>query len=343
MGASLSRILRYAAVRLLYLIPQAIGISIVTFVIVRALPGNPAFLIAGPRASEEMIARLESQMGLDQPIWYQYVLYLRDLLRGDFGTSWVTSNPVLVDLARKVPATLELITYGLLISLLIGIPLGAAAAIRRSRRRSALRSVTSGYGSLAGAVPDFWFGLILIFLFYVQLGWSPPPMGRLAMIVLPPPSVTGFLTIDALIAGDFQAFRSALNYLALPVLTLVFVYMAPIVKMTRSSMEEVLDADHIGHGVALGLSERRIFRRALHNSLPPVITILGVLYGYLLGGAVLVESVFSWGGVGQYAVQSIVNSDFAAIQAFVLVAAAFTLVVYLLVDLVYFAVDPRLS
>jgi len=342
MASSLLRLSAYAGKRLFYLIPQAIGISVVTFVIVRALPGNPAYLIAGPRATETMIAQLEAEMGLDQPIWVQYGMYLLDLMQGDFGRSWVTSNPVLVDLARRVPATLELITYGLLLSLAIGIPLGAYAALRRNRP-SIIGKATGVYGSLAGAVPDFWFGLIAVFVFYVQLGWAPAPMGRIGMMVFAPPQVTGFLTIDTLIAGDFEAFRSAVSHLALPVLTLVFVYMAPIVKMTRSSMEEVLDADYIRHSVALGLSERRIFGRALHNALPPVVTILGVLYGYLLGGAVLVESVFSWGGLGQYAVQSIINSDFAAIQAFVLVAACFTLLVYLAVDLVYFALDPRLG
>lgn len=336
------RLVVYTVKRLLYLLPQAIGISVVTFVIVRTLPGNPAYLIAGPRATQEMITQLESQMGLDRPLWVQYAMYLRDILRGDFGTSWVTSNPVLVDLARRVPATLELITYGILLSLLIGIPLGAYAAMRRDNK-SIAGKITGIYGSLAGAVPDFWFGLIAIFIFYVQLGWAPAPMGRIGMMVLPPPPVTGFLTLDTLIAGDFEAFRSVLAHLALPVLTLVFVYMAPIVKMTRSSMEEVLESDYIRHSIALGLPKRRIFSRALHNALPPVVTILGVLYGYLLGGAVLVESVFAWGGLGQYAVQSIVNSDFAAIQAFVLVAAGFTLIVYLVVDLVYFALDPRLG
>jgi ABC-type dipeptide/oligopeptide/nickel transport system permease component len=335
------RLLAYVGRRLLYLLPQAIGISIVTFIIVRELPGNPAYMIAGPRATTEMIAKLQKDMGLDQPIWTQYWIYLRSILHGDFGSSWVTSNPVLVDLAKRVPATLELISLGLFFSLAIGIPLGAIAALRQ-RRRSAIKTAANIYGSLAGAVPDFWLGLLLIFVFYGKLHWLPPPMGRVDLSVIPPARVTGFLTIDSLIAGDGEAFASAASHLVLPVVTLVFVYMAPIVKMTRSSMEEVLSSDYIDYSVALGLPRGSIFRRALHNALPPVVTIFGVLYGYLLGGAVLVESVFAWGGVGQYAVQSIVNADFAAIQAFVLIAAAFTLMVYLMVDLIYFALDPRL-
>jgi ABC-type dipeptide/oligopeptide/nickel transport system permease component len=334
------RTLIYIGRRLLYLVPQALGISIVTFVIVRLLPGNPAIAIAGPRATTGMIQQIQHEMGLDRPLWTQYGIYLGNILRGDFGRSWVTSNAVTTDLAHRVPATLELITIALFLSVVIGIPLGMLAASKR--RGGPLRYLTNTYGGLAGAVPDFWLGLILIFVFYVQLHWAPSPVGRLDLEVLPPEEVTGLLTVDSLLEGNWEALRSALSHLALPVITLVFIYMAPIVKMTRSSMEEVLRSSHVEYGEALGLPPNRIMLRALRNAAPPVVTIFGVLYGYLLGGAVLVESVFSWGGVGQYAVQSIVNADFSAIEAFVLIAAAFTLVVYLLVDLVYFALDPRL-
>jgi ABC-type dipeptide/oligopeptide/nickel transport system permease component len=334
------RTLIYIGRRLLYLVPQALGISIVTFVIVRLLPGNPAIAIAGPRATTGMIQQIQHEMGLDRPLWTQYGIYLGNILRGDFGRSWVTSNAVTTDLAHRVPATLELITIALFLSVVIGIPLGMLAASKR--RGGPLRYLTNTYGALAGAVPDFWLGLILIFVFYVQLHWAPSPVGRLDLEVLPPEEVTGLLTVDSLLEGNWEALRSALSHLALPVITLVFIYMAPIVKMTRSSMEEVLRSSHVEYGEALGLPPNRVMLRALRNAAPPVVTIFGVLYGYLLGGAVLVESVFSWGGVGQYAVQSIVNADFSAIEAFVLIAAAFTLVVYLLVDLVYFALDPRL-
>jgi ABC-type dipeptide/oligopeptide/nickel transport system permease component len=334
------RTLIYIGRRLLYLVPQALGISVVTFVIVRLLPGNPAIAIAGPRATTGMILQIQHEMGLDRPLWTQYGIYLRNILSGDFGRSWVTSNAVTTDLAHRVPATLELITIALFLSVVIGIPLGMMAADKG--RGGPLRYATNTYGGLAGAVPDFWLGLILIFVFYVKLHWAPSPVGRLDLAVLPPEEVTGLLTVDSILEGNWEALGSALGHLALPVITLVLIYMAPIVKMTRSSMEEVLRSSHVEYGEALGLPPRRIMLRALRNAAPPVVTLFGVLYGYLLGGAVLVESVFSWGGVGQYAVQSIVNADFSAVEAFVLIAAAFTLVVYLLVDLVYFALDPRL-
>lgn len=333
-------ILIYVARRFLYLIPQAIGISVVTFVIVRQLPGNPAITIAGPMATEESIRAITEQLGLDKPIWTQYYLYMRDLLNGNFGTSWVTSNPVAVDIMNRLPATLELISIGLILALIIGMPLGVVTALRPAKGIAS--RATLGYSMLAGAIPDFWLGLILIFIFYFVLQWFPAPIGRIGLIVTPPTQITGMYTIDSLLTGNWEAFRSVVAHLALPVTTLVFVYMAPIVKFTRESMEEVLKSNFVLQQTASGLRRGVIVRKALRNALPPVVTILGVLYGYLLGGAVLIESVFSWGGLGQYAVQSITNADFAPIQAFMLVAAAFTLVVYLLVDLAYFALDPRI-
>lgn len=334
------RILRYIGRRLLYLIPQAVGISIVTFVIVRLLPANPAYAIAGATASPQTIQAIEEKLGLNEPIWTQYGIYMRDLLKGDFGTSWVTSNPVTTDLSDRFPATLELITFGLILALVIGIPLGVVVALRRGKGLASKLSFV--YGLLAGALPDFWVGLILIFVFFNLLNWFPAPLGRLDLAIAPPERITGMYTVDSLLTGNWAAFRSALSHLALPLMTLVFVYMAPIVKMTRSSMEEVLSSEFVTYSTACGLPRSIVVRRALKNALPPVVTIIGVLYGYLLGGAVLIEVVFSWGGLGQYAVQSIVNSDFAPIQAFVIIAAAFTLLVYLVVDLAYFALDPRI-
>lgn len=330
---------KYVLRRLAYLLPQALGVSAVTFVLVRLLPGDPAFAIAGPAASEQALANIRSRMGLDRPLLEQFLLYMRDLTRGDLGTSWVTGNAVTDDLLVRVPATLELITLGLLISLLVGIPIGIIAAIGRGR---AAKKGTATYGLLAGAIPDFWLGLILVYVLFYLLGWAPSPLGRLDLAVAAPDRITGFLSVDSLLTGNWPAFRSAVAHLVLPVVTLVFVYMAPIVKMTRSTVEQVYESEFVEYLRLQGLSERTIVRRALKSAMPPVITIVGVLFGFLLGGAVLVESVFSWGGAGQYAVQSIVSSDYAAIQGFVLFAAAFTLVVYLLVDLAYFAVDPRL-
>jgi peptide/nickel transport system permease protein len=331
----------YVARRLLYVIPQVIGISLVTFVIVRLLPSNPAFALAGPAASEESIAQIEQRLGLDDPILTQYWLYLKSLLQGDLGNSFVSGRPVLDDIADRLPATLELLVLGLLLAFLIGVPLGILGALGGGKGIAA--RFTIGYGLLAGAIPDFWLGLILIFFFYTLLGIAPAPLGQLGPEFIAPPDVTGVITIDALIAGDMAAFQSAVGHLVLPLITIVFVYMAPIVKYTRSSIEDVYyQSEFVEQYRANGLARGAIVRRALRNGLPPVITIVGVLFGFLLGGLVLVEQVFAWGGFGQYAVQAITNADFSAIQGVVIVAAVFNLIVYLIVDLLYFAVDPRL-
>jgi ABC-type dipeptide/oligopeptide/nickel transport system permease component len=202
--------------------------------------------------------------------------------------------------------------------------------------------VLFGYGMLAGSIPDFWLGLILIFVFFSKLGIVPGPIGQLDPIISTPPPVTGMIVIDALIAGEWEAFRSALWHLVLPVATLTLVYMTLIIKNTRSAVEEMMESDFVEHGRALGLSRRTLLGYALRNAMPPVITVIGIVFWFLLGGAVLVETVFAWGGLGQYAVEAVINSDYAPLQAFVLLAAVFTLVVFLLVDLAYFLIDPRI-
>jgi peptide/nickel transport system permease protein len=332
-------LLAYVLRRLAFVVPQALGISVITFVIVRVLPGNPALVLAGSTATKESIAAIERRLGLDQPIWVQYWRYLEDLAAGDLGKSLVTSQPVKEDLVQRLPATFELIFFGLLLAVIIGVPLGVLAAVKGGR---VARRLATPYSLLAGSIPDFWIGLILILVFYSYLGWAPAPLGQLPIGADPPVRVTGMYVVDALLTGNWPTFRAALAHLLLPLATLVFVYMAPLVKMTRSSMDDVLRSPFVERLDALGLGRRLVLRRALRNALPPVVTIVGVLVGYLLGGAVLIEMVFSWGGAGQYAVQAIVNSDFAAIQGFVLVAAAFSLLVYLAVDLLYFAMDPRI-
>ncbi len=335
------RILWYTARRLLYVIPQVVGISLVTFVIVRLLPSNPAYALAGPAATQETINTIEKRLGLNEPIWTQYGKYIRDLVQGNFGNSFVSGHPVLSDIGDRLPATLELLALGLLLAFLIGVPLGVLGALGRGRRIAGRASL--GYGLLAGAIPDFWLGLILVYAFYTKLNIVPAPLGQLGTDVTAPRNITGAVTLDSLLTGNWAALQSALGHLVLPLATLVFVYMAPIVKYTRSSIEDVYyGSEFIEQYRANGLSHRAILVRALRNGLPPVITIVGVLFGFLLGGLVLIEQVFAWGGFGQYAVQAITNSDFSAVEGFVVVAAMFNLLVYLIVDLLYFIVDPRL-
>ncbi len=326
--------------RLLFQIPQLIGISLVSFFLVRLLPGNPAYAIAGQLATDEQIVAIEQRMQLDKPIPVQYVAYLSNVLQGDFGVSWRTSNPVLVDIKQRLPATIQLITIALVVIAILGVLFGVLIA---TNPRGIASRVMFVYGLLAGAMPDFWLGLLLIFFFYFKLQLAPPPVGQFGLEVFPPPPVTGMSLIDSTLARDWAALRSAAAHLILPELTLILIYIGGVVRMTSTTMAEVLDSGFIHYAKASGLSNRTIIRYALQNSLPPVVTVLGIIYGFLLGGAVLVETVFAWGGIGQYAVQSIVNSDYLAIQGFVLIAAVFTLVVYLVIDIVYFFLDPRVG
>jgi peptide/nickel transport system permease protein len=334
------RFWRYAGRRLAFLPVQLLIVSVIVFFLVRLLPGDPSFLLAGPFATVERVDEVRRRLGLDQPLYVQYVRYLGSVMQGELGTSWITSQPVLKDVGQRLPATMELILAAMVLSVLLGIPLGVWTAVRKTG--IADRAVFA-YGMLAGALPDFWFALIVIFLFFFQLGWAPGPIGQLDLTVSIPPRVTGMYAVDALLAGDWATLRSALAHLVLPVATLTAIYMPLVMKNTRSTMEEMLNSEFVAYARAAGLSRAIQLRYALRNSMPSVVTIIGILFWFLLGGAVLVETVFAWGGLGQYAVQSVVSSDYAPLQAFVLITAIFTSVVFLLVDLGYFLLDPRIK
>lgn len=332
-------ILRYIGKRMLFIVPQLLGIILVSFLLVKMIPGDPAVMMLGPFAGEDQLAKLRGQLGLDGTIVDQFWIYLQGLVQGDLGTSWQTTRPVLEDLLQRFPATLELITLSLLLALLIGIPLGVAAAYFK---RSVVKKFSDYYGLLAGALPDFWLGLVLIYLFYTLLNWAPPPLGRMGIAILAPPPVTNFAILDSIIAGNWQALWSALGHLMLPVITLGVINAGPILKMTQSTMERMLESDFVRYAEMCGLPERQVIRQAFRNALPSIVTIVSVLYGFLIGGAVLVEIVFSWGGAGQYAVQGVLNADINPVLGFVLFSAILSLAIYLLVDLIYFAIDPRI-
>ncbi len=333
-------LIAYVGRRLLFIAPQLLGIVLVSFLLVKTIPGDPAVLMLGPTATPEAIASLRTKMGLDEPVFVQFWIYLKNLLQGDLGTSWQTTQPVLDDLLLRFPATLELVTLGLLVAIAIGVPLGLASGFNP---KGVLAKIADFYGLLAGALPDFWLALVLIYIFYTLLAIAPPPLGRIDLIVIPPPPVTGMYTLDALLAGDWAAFQSAAAHLVLPVMTLGIINAGPILKMTQSTVEKVLQSDFSRYEVLCGMPRHLVVRHALHNALPSVVTVISVLYGFLIGGAVLVEIVFSWGGAGQYAVQGVLNSDLYPVLGFVLFSAIFSLLVYLVVDLIYFAIDPRIS
>ena len=334
------RVVRYLLHRFLFILPQLLGIVLVSFLLVKSIPGDPAVLMLGPTATPDAIASLRTQMGLDQPLYMQFILYVTHLLHGDLGTSWQTTRPVLDDLIQRFPATLELVTYSLILAIAVGMGLGIASALNPKGWVGRLADV---YGLSAGALPDFWFALVLIFVFYTLAHWAPAPLGRLDIEVIAPTPISGFMTIDTLLAGDMEAFRSAASHLILPVLTLGLINAGPIMKMTQSSMVKMLGSDASRYEMLCGIPQRLVSRHALRNALPSIVTIISVLYGYLIGGAVLVEIVFSWGGAGQYAVQGVLNSDIYPVLGFVLFSAIFSLIVYILVDLIYVLIDPRIS
>jgi len=331
--------LSYIGRRLIFVGPQLVGILLVSFLLLKLIPGDPAVMMLGPFATDDGLARLRSELGLDRSVFEQFGLYLWRILHGDLGSSWQTTMPVTTDLAQRFPATLELVTLSLLLALLIGMPLGVAGARNKT---GVLRKIADYYGLVAGALPDFWFALVLIFVLYTMLGIVPAPLGRMDFTVIPPPTITGSLLIDSLVSGNWPALKNAAGHLILPVLTLGFINAAPILKMTQSTMQTMLDADFSRYAEMCGLPPQVVARKALRNALPSVITIVSVLYGFLIGGAVLVEIVFSWGGAGQYAVQGVLNADLNPVLGFVVFSAVLSLVIYLIVDLIYFALDPRL-
>lgn len=336
----LPRPLRIVLSRLAMIVPQMIGVTLVTFLLVRLLPGDPVRLILGNFATPASIKAMHIKLGLDQSLPVQAWRYLVSVLHGDLGLSPFTSNPVLVDLAQRGPATLELILYAMILTVIVAVSVAVLSVIRPG---GIVDVASRAYGLAAGAIPDFWVALLLVFFLFHVLGWAPAPFGRIDAMVTPPPAVTGFLTIDSLLAGNMTAFRSAAARLALPVLTLTIVNAGALMKMTQTAFREIYRSDYVAHMRACGVPERVIVRSALRNSLPPIISQISFITGFLLGAAVLVETIFAWGGLGQYAVQAVVNSDYAAIQGFVLVASAFVLIVYSIADIFYELADPRIQ
>ena len=330
--------LRYIAKRMPYVIPQLFGIILVSFFMVKLIPGDPAVMMLGPTASQQSLAALRDKMGLSKPLWQQFAYYIGDVLHGNLGTSWQTTRPVTEDLLQRFPATLELVTFGLLLAIAIGFPMGVAASRLQS---GPVRKFADYYGLLAGAMPDFWLALVLIYIFYTQLGWIAAPLGRIDLAVVPPMTITGSLVVDSLLTGNIDALSSSFGHLVLPVLTLGIINAGPILKMTQTMVTRALSSEFVQYAEICGLPRRVVLRQAVRAALPAIVTIISVLFGFLIGGAVLVEIVFSWGGAGQYAVQGVLNADVNPVLGFVVFSAVLSLVIYLVVDLIYYALDPR--
>jgi peptide/nickel transport system permease protein len=325
--------------RLMLAIPSLIGVVIVTFLLTRALPGDPAAYFAGPAATQEAVDQIRKQLGLDQPLPQQFVRYVKDLARGDMGVALTTGQPVAAEIMSRLPASAELTLLGLIVSVLIAVPLGILAATNPgSLLDHTCRIVTTAGVSL----PVFFTGLLLVYFFYYLLGVAPAPLGRLDVYFSAPPQVTGFYLIDSLIARDGETFVASLKQLILPAATLAIFALAPIARMTRASMLAVLGSEFVRTAKASGLSPSTVVvTYAFRNAMLPVITTLGMVFSFLLGANVLVEKVFAWPGIGSYAVEALIASDFAPVQGFVLTMAVMYVVLNLLIDILYGLIDPR--
>jgi ABC-type dipeptide/oligopeptide/nickel transport systems, permease components len=331
--------LRFILGRLAVLIPTFLGVSIIAFTFIRILPGDPVMLMSGERVmSEERYLELTHQLGFDRPLWVQYLDFLGGVLTGDLGNSIVTRRPVLSEFFSLFPATLELSLCAILIAVLLGVPLGIVAAIRRG---SWLDQSIMGFALVGYSMPIFWWGLLLIILFSGVLGWTPVS-GRISLLYFFPP-VTGFMLIDSLLSGQEGAFRSAVSHLVLPSIVLATIPLAVIARQTRSAMLEVLGEDYVRTARAKGLPPRRVIGlHALRNALIPVITTIGLQVGVLMAGAILTETIFSWPGIGKWMVDSVFRRDYAVVQGGLLLIAGIIMLVNLIVDVLYGLVNPRI-
>lgn len=315
-----------------------LGVTILVFIVTHLL-ADPVYLLIGQRGSPAMINSLRHSLGYDQPLLVQYFRYLGALLHGDFGTSRYTFQPVAGEIAQRFPATFELAVASMILGLLWTIPLGVISAIRPAGLVDRISQAIVEFGV---AIPSFWLGLLLVYFLYYKLKIAPAPIGQLDLQVDAPRHVTGLIVIDSIIAGDTVAITSALGHLLLPALTLSFTSCPPILQLTRNTMIQVLRSDFIRAARALGLPLRTIYwRYALQNTMLPVTTMSAMTFGYLLGGTVLVETVFSWPGIGLYAVQSMQRADYDPILGVVLLASTIYIFVYLLADLAALLIDPR--
>ncbi|MGQ0662775.1 MAG: ABC transporter permease subunit [Pseudomonadota bacterium] len=331
--------LRFLLTRVGLIAPTFVGVTLLTFALIRLAPGDPVLLLAGERGIDPVrYAALRAELGLDRPLLVQYAFYMADVLKGDLGRSISTREPVLGEFLTLFPATIELSFFAMLFALTLGLPAGALAAVRRG---SALDHLVMGASVTGYSMPIFWWGLLLILSFSVGLGWTPVS-GRIGVLHIVEP-VTGFLLVDAALAGDDRALVSALRHLILPAVALGTIPLAVIARMTRSSMLDVLNEDYIRTARAKGVSPVAVVVvHALRNALIPVVTVIGLQVGLLLTGAILTETIFSWPGVGKWLIESIRRRDYPVLQGGVLLVACVVMAVNLTVDLLYGLINPRI-
>lgn len=331
--------LNYILRRLALIVPTVIGISICAFAFVRVLPGDPILAMAGQHGvTPERYEILREQFGYNLPIWQQYFNYLGGILQGNFGVSLATKRPVITEFMTLFPATIELALVAMFLAVIIGIPAGIFAAVKRG---SWFDQLTMGVALTGYSMPIFWWGLLLIIFFSGYLGWTPVS-GRIALSFFLRP-ITGFMLVDTLLYGNWPAFVSALRHLILPAVVLGTIPLAVIARQTRSAMLETLGEDYVRTARAKGMSPRRVINvHALRNALIPVVTTIGLQIGLLMGGAILTETIFSWPGIGKWMIDSISKRDYVVVQSGLLLIALIVMAVNLIVDVLYAVINPRI-
>ncbi len=329
----------YIVRRAILLIPVLIGVTLITFTVSRVIPADPARAFAGgPKATPETIERITHELHLDEPLWRQYFYYIGDLIHGNFGKSYLESRPVIDALGEYFPATIELTITAMLFAIPLGIIGGVVSAIKRN---SAIDQITRIIAIAGYSMPIFWLALMLQYSFAY---WAPilPLEGRLDTGMPAPAHITGMYVFDSLVTGNWAAFSSALYHLILPGFVLGFATLALVMRMTRSSMLEVLSMDYVRTARAKGLSEKEvIYKHALRNALIPTVTISGLAFGGLLGGAVLTETIFNWPGMGRFSASAVLGFDFNSVMGFTMFIAIIYVLANLLVDMLYAVLDPR--
>jgi peptide/nickel transport system permease protein len=321
-------------------IPLLVGVMVLTFMLVRIGGLDPVGLLAGPTATAEEFEIITKELGLDQPLWKQFLIYAQNVVQGDFGESWLSNRPVLDDIAARSVVSLELLFWGIGIGTFIGVPIGLRAAFNPNGRFDQSARILSLLGF---SIPTYWLGLVMLFVFFYLLGWAPPGMGRISLMVSPPDFVTGSYLIDSLLSSNWRAAHSSLSHLVLPVICLAIVSAAPIIKQTRAIALEVISSDAVRYARACGLKAKTVRQIVFRNSATPVLTFVGTEITGLVGTMSLIEYVFAWGGLGQYGLNAIVRGDFTAVQGYVLVLALFSVLIFLIVDIVVALIEPRVE
>ncbi|MBD3307626.1 ABC transporter permease subunit [candidate division KSB3 bacterium] len=316
-----------------------LGVLIVTFFVSHVIPADPIAAILGPQAPPELIEKIRHELGFDQPAYIQFFIYLKNILRGDFGNSLRTQNPVIEDLRKFFPATIELATTALLIGIVLGIPLGILSAVKKDQWGD---HIARGFSLVGLSMPVFWLALILLLIFYYRLGWMPGP-GQVDPYLFPKEPITGILLLDSLLHRDFDIFWNALHHIILPAFVLGYFSTAAIVRITRSSMLEVLSQEYVQTARAKGLRERVvIYKHALKNAMIPITTVIGLTYGSLLEGSVLTETIFAWPGLGRYMTSAFLFLDFNAVMGGTLLIALIFSLANLVVDILYAFLNPKI-